>query len=144
MNSTACAVAQRDGAGLIQQQRVDVARRFHRFAAHGQHVVLHHAIHAGDADGRKQSADGGGDQANQQRDQHGDRGHSARRRWRPRRRAANGCSVATASRKISVKPGDQNVQRDFVRRLLPLRAFDQRDHRSRNVSPGLDVMRILT
>ena len=27
-----------------------------------------------------------------------------------------------------VKPGEQNVQRDFVRSLLPLRAFDQRDH----------------
>jgi hypothetical protein len=64
------AIAQRDGAGLIEQQRVDVAGRFHGFAAHGQHVVLHHAVHAGDADGREQSADGGRDQADQQRDQH--------------------------------------------------------------------------
>ena len=66
------AIAQRDGAGLVEQQRVDVARGFHGLAAHGQHVVLHHAVHAGDADGREQAADGGRNQADQQRDQHGD------------------------------------------------------------------------
>ncbi len=27
-----------------------------------------------------------------------------------------------------VRPGQQDVERDFVRRLLPLGAFDQRDH----------------
>ncbi len=63
-------IAQRDGAGLVEQQRVHVARRFDRAAGHGQHVVLHQAIHAGDADGRKQAADGGRDQADQQRHQH--------------------------------------------------------------------------
>ena len=44
-------IAQSDGSGLIEQQRVHVAGRFHRFAAHGQHVVLHHAIHTCDSDG---------------------------------------------------------------------------------------------
>ena len=77
------AIAQRDGAGLIEQQRVDVAGGFHGLAAHGQHVVLHHAIHAGDADGGKQAADGGGNQADQQRDQHGDAGGACRCRWQP-------------------------------------------------------------
>ena len=68
------AIAEGDGAGLVEQQRVDVARGFHGLAAHGEHVVLHDAIHAGDADGGKQAADGGGNQADQQRNQHGDAG----------------------------------------------------------------------
>src|ERR1039458_9217398 len=69
------AVAQRDGAGFVQQQRVDVAGGLYRLAAHGEHVVLHDAVHAGDADGGKQAADGGGDEADEQRDQnrHGGR-----------------------------------------------------------------------
>ena len=76
MNSTACRLPERDGAGLVEQQRVDVAGGLHGLAAHGQHVVLHHAVHAGDADGGEQPADGGRDQADQQRDQHGDAGHA--------------------------------------------------------------------
>src|SRR5437660_492108 len=51
------AVAQRDGAGLVEQQRVDVARRLDGAARHGEHVEAHQAVHAGDADGRQQSAD---------------------------------------------------------------------------------------
>ncbi len=53
MNSVACAVAQRDGAGFVEQKNVHVARGFDGFAAHGQHVVLHHAVDAGDADGAR-------------------------------------------------------------------------------------------
>ncbi len=41
---------------------------------------------------------------------------------------ANGCRVTTASRKMMVKSGEQNVERDLVGRLLALGAFDQRDH----------------
>ena len=63
-------VAQGDGAGLVQQQRVDVAGRLDRPAAHRQHVALHQPVHAGDADRRQQRADRGRDQADQQRDQH--------------------------------------------------------------------------
>src|SRR6266511_3007749 len=63
-------VAQRDRAGLVQQQGVDVAGRLDRPAGHGQHVLLHHPVHAGDADRRQQPADGGRDKADQQRDQH--------------------------------------------------------------------------
>ena len=67
------AVAERDGAGLVEQQHVDVAGRLDRAARGGDHVGLDHAVHAGDADGREQAADGGRDQADQQRDQHGER-----------------------------------------------------------------------
>ncbi len=72
MNSTACAVAQGDGAGLIQQEHIHIAGGFDRAPRKGNHVALDQAVHAGDADGRKQTTDGGGDQADQQRDQHGD------------------------------------------------------------------------
>ncbi len=63
-------VAERDGAGLVEQQRVHVARRFDRAAGHGEHVEAHKAVHAGDADGGEQRADGRGDQGHEQRDQH--------------------------------------------------------------------------
>ena len=49
------AIAERDRAGLIQQQHVDVARRFDRAPAHREHILLHQAIDAGDADGAEAS-----------------------------------------------------------------------------------------
>jgi hypothetical protein len=64
------AVAQGDGAGLVQQQHVHVARRFHGAAGGGDDVLGHHAAHAGHADGGEQAADGGGDQADQQGGEH--------------------------------------------------------------------------
>ena len=64
------AVAERDGAGLVEQQHVDVAGRLDRAAAHRDHVLAQQAIHAGDADGREQAADGRRDQADEQRHDH--------------------------------------------------------------------------
>ena len=64
------AVAQGDGAGLVQQQHVHVPRGLHGPAAHGQDVFLHQPVDAGNADGAEQAPDGGGDQADQQRRQH--------------------------------------------------------------------------
>src|SRR5438067_2240796 len=51
-------VTQRDCAGLIQQQRIDVTRGFYRLTAHRQHVMLHDTVHAGYADRGQQAADG--------------------------------------------------------------------------------------
>src|ERR1700760_985380 len=62
-------VADGDGAGLVQQQGVDVAGRLDRTARHGQHVALAQPVHAGDADGRQQRPDRGRDQRHDQRDQ---------------------------------------------------------------------------
>ena len=45
------AVAQGDGARLVEQQDVHVARRLHRPPAHGEHVLLDHPVDAGDPDG---------------------------------------------------------------------------------------------
>jgi hypothetical protein len=60
------AIAQRDRAGFVEQQNVHVAGSLDRPAGHGDHVALDHAVHARDADGRQQAADGGGNQADQQ------------------------------------------------------------------------------
>ena len=57
------AVAERDGAGLVEEERIDVAGGFDRAARHGEHIEAHQAIHAGDADGREQRADRGRNQA---------------------------------------------------------------------------------
>ena len=49
----------------------------------------------------------------------------------------NGFSVTQTSRKINVK-GEQNRERDFVRRLLAGRAFDERDHAVEKTFPVLE------
>ena len=64
------AVAEGDGAGLVEQQRGDVAGGLDGAAGHGEHVALHQPVHARDADRGEQRADGGRDQADQQGDQH--------------------------------------------------------------------------
>ena len=66
------AIAQRDGAGLVQQQHIDIARRLHRTPTHRQHIALHQPVHARDTNGRKQAADGRRDQADQQGNQRRD------------------------------------------------------------------------
>ena len=73
------AIAERDGAGLVQQQHVHVARGFDGAARGGDDVGAHHPAHARHADGGQQAADGGGDQADEQGDQHrhGDGGAAA-------------------------------------------------------------------
>ena len=70
-------VAERDRAGLVEQQRVDVARRLDGAAAHRDHVLLNHAVHARDADRREQAADRRRDEADEQRDQDRNRRRAA-------------------------------------------------------------------
>ena len=115
------AVAEGDGAGLVEQQRVDVACGFDGAAGHGEDVVLHQAVHAGDADGGEQAADGGGDEADQQRDQDED----------GLRRAGvdgEGLQRDDGEQEDDGEAGEQDVERDLVGGLLALGAFDQRDH----------------
>ncbi len=121
------AVAQRDRAGLVQQQHIHIARRFHRTAGGGDHVLLQHAPHACHADGGKQGAYRGRDQAHQQRHQHGD----ADRRTRlghldavQRERQQRDDHKQEDQRQRHQQYG----QRDLVGRLLALGAFHHRDH----------------
>ena len=112
------AVAERDRSRLIEQQRVHVSGRFHGASRHCQHVVLHQAIHAGDADRGQQAANGGRNQADQQRDEH---------EYRLRRARVNreGLQRNHRQQKNDGQAGEQNVERDLVRSLLPFGALDQ-------------------
>ena len=98
-------------------------------ARHGEHVALHQPVHAGDADGRQERPDRGGDQAHEQGDQddevllgaavdgeglQGDRGQQEDER----------------------EPGEQDVEGDLVRRLLARGAFDEGDHAVEERLPG--------
>ena len=67
------AVAERDRAGLVEQQHVHVAGGLDRAAGRRDHVRLDHAVHAGDADRGEQAADRRRDQADEERDEHRDR-----------------------------------------------------------------------
>ncbi|MNG00782.1 hypothetical protein D3C84_837310 [compost metagenome] len=61
----ATTVTESDGAGLVQQQHVHVPRRFHGAPGLGDHVQAHQTVHAGDTNGREQTADGGRNQRDQ-------------------------------------------------------------------------------
>ena len=127
VNSTACRLPSVIVPVLSKQQHVDVARGFDGPADGGNHVGLNHAVHAGNADGREQSADRGGNQADQQRHQHrdGNRGplpcrlHAVQRKRQQRH---------ASQQEDNRQRREQNVQGDFVGRLLPLGPFDQGDH----------------
>ena len=59
---------------VLSSSSVDhVAGGLHRPARHRQHVALHEAVHAGDADRREQRPDRGRDEADEQRDEDDDR-----------------------------------------------------------------------
>ena len=63
------AVAERDRAGLVEQQDVDVAGRLDRAAGEREHVAAHEPVHARDADRRQQRADRRRDERDEQRDE---------------------------------------------------------------------------
>ncbi|KAG1396272.1 hypothetical protein G6F59_013837 [Rhizopus arrhizus] len=115
------AVAEGDGAGLVQQQHVDVAGHLHRLARLGQHVGGQCTVHAGNTNRWQQAADGGRDQAHQQRDQQQRIDLDADR------------STDRRQRRHHYQEGErhrrqQQGQRDLVRGLLPVGALPQRDH----------------
>ncbi len=114
-------VAERDRAGLVHDQRVDVAGGLDGAPRHGEHVVLHEPVHARDADGREQPADRGRDEADEQRDQR-HRGHVGADE------AHEGTNRHHREQEDDREAREQDVERDLVRRLLTLGAFDQRDH----------------
>src|SRR3990172_9077749 len=58
-------VAEGDGACFVEEERGAVSGGLHRPSAHGKDVGLDESVHAGDADGGQQGADGGGDQRHQ-------------------------------------------------------------------------------
>ncbi len=115
------AVAEGDGSGFVEKQRIHVSRRFHGAAGFGQHVEANEAVHACDSDRRQQRADRCRNEGNEQRHQHDDRDRTAGifRETRDRRRGED---------EDDGQPDQQDIQRDLVRRLLALCALDQGDH----------------
>ena len=114
-------IAERDGARLVEEQRVDVACRLHRTPRHGEHVEADETVHAGDSDGREQRADRRRNERDEQRHQnnHGDCA------------ASIGCIARNRHRREHEddgQAGKQDVERDLVRCLLALGALDQRNH----------------
>ena len=110
------AIAEGDSAGLVEQQRIDVARRLDRAAGSGDHVEADQSIHAGDADRRQQAADRRRNEADEQRNEHGHRKNGSRITGeRPQRHADD--------QKDDGEARQQDRQREFIRRFLTLRAF---------------------
>ena len=66
-------VAESNGAGFIEQKDINITRGLNGATGHSQHIMLHHSIHARDANCRKQAPDRGWDQTHEERDQHKDR-----------------------------------------------------------------------
>jgi hypothetical protein len=114
-------VAEGDGAGLVEQQRRAVPRGLDRTARHREHVVLHEPVHPGDADGGQQRADRGGDETDQQGDQH-DHGLLGTRI------DGEGLQGRGRQQEDDREAGQQDVERDLVGCLLPAGALDQGDH----------------
>ena len=115
------AIAKGYGAGFVEQQRIHVACGLHGATGHRQHVVLDQTIHTGDADGREQAADRGGNQADQQRNQN---------EYRLRRAGVNGEGLQRhhGQQEDDGQSGEQDVQSNFIGSLLARSAFHQSDH----------------
>ena len=124
------AVAERDRAGLVEEERRAVARGLDRAAREREHVALDEAVHPGDADRREQRADRRRDQADEQRDQHDDGLLRAR---------VDGERLQGHDRdeEDEGQAGEEDVERDLVRGLLPARALDERDHPVEEALAGL-------
>ncbi len=123
------AVADRDGPRLVEEQHVHVARGLDRLAAHREHVLLHHPVDPGDADGAEQPADRRRDQTDEERDEHRDR---EGRLGEVRRVAVNvrpeRLQADAHDEKDDRERRQEDVERDLVGGLLALGALDEGDH----------------
>ena len=115
------AVAERDRARLVEQQGGAVAGGLDGTPGPREHVVLHEAVHAGDADRGEQGADGRRDQAHEQGREH-DHVLPGARVDGERLQGDHG------DEKDDRQAGEQDVERDLVGGLLPRRPLDERDH----------------
>ncbi len=115
------AVAERDRARLVEQQRGNVAGGLDRTPRHREDVALDEPVHAGDADGGEQRADGRRDEAHEQSGEHDHRllGVCVDRE---RLQGDHG------QQEDDGEGREQDVEGDLVRRLLPGRTLDQGDH----------------
>jgi hypothetical protein len=109
------------GAGLVEQQGVDIAGRLDRATGKRKHVELGQAIHASNADRREQGPDGGRNQGDEQGYEHDHRNVAARIGGKARDRHRG-------EHEDDGQASEQDIERNLVRGLLAHRAFDQGDH----------------
>src|SRR5262249_39923317 len=112
------AIAERDGAGLVKEKNVDVTGGFHSASGHSENVAAEKPIHARDANGGEKAADGGGNQADQERDEYEEIlrcGGIDRERLKSNDREQEKNSEA----------GEKNVECNFVGSFLAFGAFDE-------------------
>ena len=121
------AIAQGDGARLVQEQHVDIAGGLDSPARGGDDVGLDHAIHAGDADGAEQGTDGGGNEADQQGYQHRE-GHGVALACSLDGENGIGQQGGHGQQEDDGEARQEDVQGDLVGRLLTLGAFHHGDH----------------
>ena len=124
------AVAQGDRPGLVEEQHIDVAGGLDGAPAHGQDVLLDHAVDAGDPDRVQKPADRRRDQADEEGDEHGRRQGDARIR-------AEGAQGHDDDQEDDRQRREQDGQGDLVRRLLASGALDKADHPVEEARPGI-------
>ena len=115
------AVAEGDGAGLVQQQDVHIPGRLDGPAAHGQDVLLDQPVDARNADGAQEPADRRGNQADQKGDKDGHGKGDARIE-------AEEFQGQDDDQKDDRQGRKEDGQGDFVGGFLALRPFHQADH----------------
>ena len=115
------AVTERDRAGFVEQENVDVSRGLDSPAGGGEDIALEQPVHPCDADRTEQATDGGGNQADEKRDQRGDREGDIRIR-------AERLQCDDDEEEDDRECGEENRERDFVRSFLPRGALNHRDH----------------
>ena len=115
------AVTERDRAGFVEQEDVDVARGLDSTAGGGEDIALEQPVHPSDADRTEQATDGGGNQADEKRDQRGDREGDIRIR-------AERLQCDDDEEEDDRECGEENRERDFVRSFLPRCTFHHCDH----------------
>ena len=124
------AVTDGDRAGLVEQERIDIAGDLDGLAALGDQVGRERPVHPGNTDRGEQRANRGGNQTDQKSDQGWNiehepeiEGHRVKRR--------------RDDQEDDRERGKHDRERDLVRRLLPRCAFDQGDHLVEKALPWL-------
>jgi hypothetical protein len=115
------AVADGDRPRFVEEKRVDIAGGFDGAAAHRNHVLAQEAIHARNADRRKQAANRGRNQTNE-------KSHHRRGRQRHARIVGERHQRHDGKKEHQREPDEQDVERDLVGRLLTRSSLHESDH----------------
>src|ERR1019366_7569862 len=115
------AVAEGDRPCFVKKQRVDVSSRLNRASRHSENIESHETVHPGYSNRGQKRADRRRNEGDEERDEndHADPASCIIRKARNGRNRED---------KDERQTGKKDIERDFVRRFLPLRTFDKGDH----------------